>query len=221
MEKERRFLTGGIEIRANEKGESSRTVRGYASVFGKESETLGSGESSFVEIISSRAFENADQSDIVCLFNHDSNLILGRSRNGNGSMTTGIDERGFWYELDLPNTTTGNDLLESIKRGDVASSSFAFQIEKGGDEWKKETRDSGSILVRTINKIARVYDASLVVNPAYPDATVALRSLEEFRNESAEPEPEPSPTPSQEELETIAHWQRVIGLYDKTAEPNQ
>jgi len=209
MEKERRFLSEKIEIRKDENGAESRTVRGYAAVFEKESDTLGNGQSAFVERVQRGAFDDADQSDIVCLFNHDPNFILGRSRNGSGTMKTGIDERGLWYELDLPNTTTGNDLLESLKRGDVQSSSFAFSIAKGGDSWVHESRDSGNILVRTISKISRIYDASLVVNPAYPDATVALRSLEKFQAEQEKPEPTDD--------HSLSHWQRRMGLIDKPA----
>jgi len=214
MEKERRFLTGNIEIRAKEDGQPSRTIRGYAAVFDMESDKLAAKDNVFVERISRNAFDNADKSDIVCLFNHDSNYILGRSKNGEGSMKTGIDERGLWYELDLPNTTTGNDLLESLKRGDIQSSSFAFAIERGGDKWEKEERSGESIFVRSINKIAKVFDTSLVVNPAYPDATVALRSLEsaeEFHKEEDHEDPIPT------ENHSIAHRQRALGLIDKTA----
>jgi len=215
MEQERRFLTEKIEIRAKEDGSESRTIRGYAAVFDRESDKIAAKDNVFVEKISRNAFDNADKSDIVCLFNHDSNYILGRSKNGEGSMKTGVDERGLWYELDLPNTTTGNDLLESLKRGDIQSSSFAFAIERGGDKWEKEERSGESIFVRSINKIAKVFDTSLVVNPAYPDASVALRSLQSLAQEFHKEEDHQDPIPT--ENLSIAHRQRALELIDKSA----
>jgi phage head maturation protease len=65
---------------------------------------------------------------------------------------------------------------------------------------------------RTISKVARLYDVSPVTYPAYPDATVALRSLQEFRQ--TEPD---KPEPSAED-HSLSHWQRRMGLIDKTAD---
>lgn len=212
-ERERRYLSADLEIRAAAETENPRQVRGYAAVFDSESQVLGDPRNQFVEKISRSAFDAADMGDVVCLFNHDSNYVLGRSKNGAGSMTMGIDERGLWYQVDMPNTTLGNDLLESIKRGDIQSSSFAFSIANGGDTWEKEERNGESILSRTISKISKVYDASLVVTPAYPDATVALRSLEQFQQEQEQEQSEPEPT----ENHSNAHRQRALGLIDKSA----
>ena len=218
-EHERRYLSADLEIRAAAETENSRQVRGYAAVFESESEVLGDLRNRFVEKISRGAFDESDMSNVICLYNHDNNYVLGRSKNGQGSMSMGIDERGLWYELDMPNTTLGNDLLESIKRGDIQSSSFAFSIANGGDTWAKEERDGQSILSRTITKISRVFDTSLVASPAYPDATVAIRSLEQFQEETREKEKsdsEESQTPSKEEI-SMSHWQRRLALLDKTA----
>lgn len=212
-ERERRYLSAELEIRAAAETENPRQVRGYAAVFESESQVLGDPRNQFVEKLTREAFDDADMSDVVCLFNHDNNYVLGRSKNGAGSMTLGVDDRGLYYELEMPNTTLGNDLLESIKRGDIQSSSFAFSIAKGGDSWTKEERNGESILSRTISKISRVFDASLVVSPAYPDATVALRSLEQFQQEQEEEKSNPEPT----ENHFIAHRQRALDLIDKSA----
>jgi HK97 family phage prohead protease len=212
-EHERRYLSVDLEICAGAETENPRQVRGYAAVFDSESEILGGSRNKFVEKISRNAFADTDMTNVVCLFNHDSNYVLGRSKDGKGSMQMGIDERGLWYQLDMPNTTLGNDLLESIKRGDVQSSSFSFSIAEGGDAWAKEDRNGESILSRTISKIGKLYDTSLVVSPAYPDATVALRSLEQFQQEQEEEKPEPKPA----ENHFIAHRQRALDLIDKSA----
>lgn len=177
---ERRFTTGKVEVRAAEDGKVA-TVRGYAAMFDKRSENLGG----FVEIIKRGAFDGVAGDDIRALFNHDANLILARSKNGEGTLKVGIDDVGLWYEFPAPDTQAGRDLVVSLKRGDVDQSSFAFSVKREGQEWTDE--ENGKVMVRTITKVARLYDVSPVTYPAYPDTTVATRCLEEFRKETPPP----------------------------------
>ena len=77
----------------------------------------------------------------------------------------------------------GDELIESLKRGDISQSSFAFSIEK--DNW--EETEPGKY-VRTIVKFRRIYDVSPVYYPAYEDTSVALRLREgliERKNQEA------------------------------------
>jgi len=205
--REARYLSASVELRAADDKETPHTVRGYAAKFSMESEILGTGERQFRELIAPGAFDDALNDDIRALFNHDPNQILARSKNGEGSLRVGADGVGLWYEFELPDTTAGRDLRESLTRGDIDQSSFGFTVES--DEW--ENRDN--MLVRTISKVSRLYDVSPVTYPAYPDATVALRSFEEFRKEET-----PAPTPEEPtENHSIAHRQRALDLIDKTA----
>lgn len=165
--KEKRVLTQPIELRAAEDG--TRTVRGYASVFDRDSENLGG----FIERIAPGAFDGTDMSDVRALFNHDDNKVLARTASG--TLRLGVDERGLFYEFDLPNTSYARDLAELMDRGDVNQSSFGFTISAGGDEWDWSEKPAR----RTITKIDRLFDVSVVTYPAYPDATVALRKLEQ------------------------------------------
>lgn len=156
------------ELRKTEAEKDCRNIAGYGSVFGTESEDLGG----FREIIAEGAFNDVLKDDVRALFNHDSNLILGRTTAS--TLKLMIDENGLGYEVDMPNTSYANDLLISIERGDVTQSSFAFTVED--DEWLE--RDGK--IIRVVNKVARLYDVSPVTYPAYPDATVAARSLETY-----------------------------------------
>lgn len=209
--RESRFLSASVEIRAADDTEASPTVRGYAAKFSTESEMLGNREKQFREVIEPGAFDDVLGDDIRALFNHDPNQILARSKGGEGSLRVGTDEVGLWYEFELPDTTAGRDLRESLSRGDIDQSSFGFTVD--ADKW--EERDN--ILVRTINKVRQLFDVSPVTYPAYPDATVALRSLEEFREEET-----PAPTPEEPtENHSIAHRQRALDLIDKTAKSTQ
>ena len=120
----------------------------------------------FYEQIASGAFDSVLDNDTRAYFNHDENLLLGRVSSG--TLRIGSDERGLWYEIDLPNTSYAKDLVELMKRGDVTQSSFAFLIER--DRW--EERDGKTY--RIIEKVSRLLDVSPVAQPAYPDATSEL-----------------------------------------------
>ena len=150
--------------------EESRMVTGYAAVFDSDSEDLGG----FIEQIERGAFKEAiERSDVRALFNHDDNFILARTASG--TLKLYEDERGLKYEFEAPKTTAGNDLLEMIKRGDISQSSFGFTVEE--DDWSN--RDG--MAFRKIKKVKRLYDVSPVTFPAYPEASVAVRKLEQLK----------------------------------------
>lgn len=165
---ERRYLPfddSKLEYRGE--GEDKRAyIVGHAAVFDSLSENLGG----FREIIHRDAFNDVLNDDVRCLFNHDANLILGRSPK---TLKLDVDEKGLRYELELPDTTAGRDLKISLERGDVSQSSFGFRVD--ADEFNE---DADGNWTRTIKKVKRLYDVSPVVYPAYPEATVAKRSLD-------------------------------------------
>jgi len=101
--------------------------------------------------------------------------------------------------------------VTSLKRGDVDQSSFSFTVEKEGEKWESNQSGDGPVVYkRTINKVSRLYDVSPVTYAAYPDATVALRSLEDFQNQSEPNKPEEKP--SQEELTEVSDWAARLGI---------
>jgi HK97 family phage prohead protease len=168
---EQRYLPMPVEIRAE--GEK-RTVSGYAAVFEQLSQNLGW----FREKIARGAFDNVLDNDVVALFNHDSNHVLARTISK--TLQLSVDDTGLRYEFEAPNTTSGNDLIEMLKRGDVQHSSFSFSIED--QKWEQDD-ELGEI--RTVLKVKRLYDVSPVVMPAYKqtDVSVAKRSYDEFKEQ--------------------------------------
>ncbi|MCP3669090.1 MAG: HK97 family phage prohead protease [Gammaproteobacteria bacterium] len=160
------FTNDVIESRSED---DKTVVRGHAAVFNKRSENLGG----FQEIIEPGAFDDVMGDDVRALFNHDANLILGRSKSG--TLDLSVDETGLAYEIDMPDTQAARDLLVSMGRGDVDQSSFAFTVKD--DEWEEKDGQ----YIRTIKKADRLFDVSPVTYPAYPDADAGLRSLEEFK----------------------------------------
>lgn len=176
---ERRYFDGGLEIRADLKKPGGSTVvgvRGYAAKFNVLSENLGG----FREQIMPGAFADVLSDDVRALFNHDPNIILGRTVAG--TLRVFQDDTGLGYEVEMPDTPQARSLVTSIERGDVSQSSFAFRVARpDGDEWIEDEK-TGAI-TRTIKKFARLYDVSPVTYPAYPDATVGMRALDAWKAE--------------------------------------
>lgn len=177
-------------------GEEGSTVTGYAAVFNRESEDMG-WFTEMREIILPGAFDEADMSDVRALFNHDPNMLLARTSSG--TMTLELDKTGLRYTFGIPDTTAGRDLKELLKRGDISQSSFGFTIAKQSWEEEKDERGETIRVTRKIEKIGRLYDVSPVTYPAYPDTSVALRSLEAWRKEN---DKEETPDDKPDELDT-------------------
>lgn len=173
MDQERRVESEPIEI--EERSAGSPVIRGLAAVYDRLSSDLGG----FKEKIAPGAFDailerKYKKSDVVALWNHDRNQLLGRTSSGTLRLTN--SEQGLRYELDPPDTSLGRDLMVMLRRGDVTGSSFAFTIEE--ESWD-ETDPKNP--VRTVIRCRDLFDVSLVTTPAYPDSRVALRSLEALR----------------------------------------
>jgi uncharacterized protein len=131
---------------------------GYAAKYATRSHDLGG----FVETIRSGAFGRAvrEGQDGRALINHDAGLILGRTASG--TLKLAEDSTGLHYEVDAPDTSYARDLAESMKRGDVTQSSFAFRTRE--DDWAKE----GRTVLRTLIDLD-LLDVSPVTYPAYED----------------------------------------------------
>lgn len=169
----------------------NRHIEGYGSVFNKRSLDLGG----FTEIIAAGAFDGViENSDVKAYLDHNPDRgMLARSRNGEGSLTLSVDEEGLKYAFDAPRTALGDEVIEGLVRGDYSQSSFAFTV--ADEVWSKE--EDGSYL-RTITKINRLYDVSIVADPAYPDTSVAMRSLDAFKESEAREEPQVEEKPVEE-----------------------
>ena len=177
QETETRGFAGDIELR--EADGKPAEVFGYALKWGVRYNVAW-----FTEEIQRGALDEANISDVRILFNHDPNQIIGRTKSGTAQV--GFDETGMWYRSTIPNSPFGENLKESLKRGDVTQSSWAFSIARDstgrsiGDQWDiKDGKEH-----RIITKVSTVYDASPVTYPANPDTTAAKRSLDIFKQET-------------------------------------
>ena len=155
------------------------TLVGYGAVFDKPSEVFedwfGVGND-WVEYVDKAAFDDVLKTDpdVRCVFNHDQNIVLGRTKSG--TLKLEADETGLRYEVDLPDSGIAREMvLEPIKRGDIDQSSFAFTVAK--ESWEKNEDGPD---VRTFLKVGELFDVSPVTYPAFPDASVALKSRERY-----------------------------------------
>ena len=157
--------------------DNSRVVEGYAIVFNQYSRKLMDRASKkvFTETIDPRAVTKAflDEQDVKMLFNHSNDMLLARSTYGYGTLSYEIDDYGVKYRFEMPNTTTGNDVLEMIRRGDVFGCSFAFTYAKDGIRDEKKNGQN----FRTVIKMASIDDFSIVVDPAYLGTYVSTREF--------------------------------------------
>lgn len=169
MEIERRIIESGFQI--EERAEGKKGITGLGIVFDKRSVNLGG----FVEIIKPEAVKEIDWNDTVSMTNHDPNFVIGRSPD---TLKVKVEDEGVRYTVEPSEKTTYKDLVISIERKEIKGSSFTFLVERNGEEWSE---DENGVMVRTITKLSKVYDLSPVVFPAYPDTTVAKRSMEEFK----------------------------------------
>lgn len=165
---ERRGASLGVEVRSNG---DKRTLTGYAAVFNSDT-TIGD---YFVERIAPGAFSAAISGDVLALVAHDYARVIGRTKSN--TLRLSEDDRGLKVEIDVPNTTDGNDLWTLVERGDISGMSFGFRATK--QEWD----DTGDIPKRTVLE-AELYEVTATAIPAYPDTTLAARSLESARKEA-------------------------------------
>jgi hypothetical protein len=165
MQIERRYLTH--ELRASKKDGVAK-INGYAALFGVRSEDFGC----WVEVIAPDAFDAclAGKPDVRGLFNHDPNVVLGRTLAGTLKLT--VDKVGLAYEITPPDTQAARDLMVSMERGDITQSSFGFICTDSA--WGYD--EVNGLDIRTI-KAAILYDVSPVTYPAYTDTTSETRAL--------------------------------------------
>lgn len=153
-----------IEQRDNQDGE--KVLTGYAVKWDSPTNIGGQFQEEFTRGAFSKALGG---SDIRALVDHDMSKVLGRNRSG--TLRLQEDDIGLRVDISPPDTQVANDLLKLVERGDVSGMSFGFQARE--QRWDHKTSPSK----RTVTD-AELFEVSVVTFPAYPDTTIALRSLE-------------------------------------------
>ena len=166
--KEVRFLAENLQVRTDEENNEKMIVEGYAVVFDSPA-THG-----FTEIVDRNAFNGCDMKDVPLKYNHTDNfLILARTRNN--SLQLNVDDKGLKIRAELLDTTQGKDIYKCIRSGLLDKMSFAFTVEE--EKWDLATD------TRTILKIDRLYDVSVVDTPFYDTTSIYARALSTLDSE--------------------------------------
>lgn len=147
-----------LELRARD-----RKLEGYAAKFGMEAR-IGD----FIESIRAGAFADSIRSgrDILALVDHDAAKLLARTRSQ--TLKLSEDSSGLQFELSVPDTSTGRDVLALAERSDLGGMSFGFIVPPNGDVWNGNRRELRSIDLREISVVSAW--------PAYNNTEVVARS---------------------------------------------
>ncbi len=162
FEMERRTVEHPVEVRAA--GDGSAVIEGYAALYNVLSDDLGG----FREMLLPGAFADRLQDDVRALWQHDPLYVFGRTVSG--TLTLAEDAVGLRYRVQAPDAQWARDAVASMKRGDVSQSSFAFTV-LDGERWSMT--DDGTV-VRTIDRVAKLYDVSPVTYAAYPQTSAGV-----------------------------------------------
>lgn len=179
MRQEKRTFTGSVHVRAVGDG-MPKEIGGIAAVVNSVTD-LGM----FEEVILPGAFDYAlsKDYDIRCLFNHESELILGRTKANTCKVFVNADGNLEYTWVPDYENPTHMSVVRSIMRGDITQSSFAFTIKE--QTWADSTK-YGTMGKRTIKVIEDLYDVSPVTYPAYEETEADARSVVALRDQERE-----------------------------------
>lgn len=151
------------EFRAAEDG-TEKFIEGYFAVFGSNYDMFpGASES-----VDPGAFDGALMDDIRCLIDHETRLVLGRTKAK--TLELRADTHGLYGRVKInPDDQDAMNLYARVQRGDVDQCSFGFDILSEDTDY----RDDGS--VHWTIKSVKLYEVSVVTFPAYEDTAVAAR----------------------------------------------
>lgn len=153
-----------VEVRA---GTDGLSFRGYAAVFNSWSEDLGG----FRERIRPGAFAKSlrEKRAIKMFLNHNSDVVLASTRKA--TLTLSEDDKGLLAEASLPDNEWGRPVADAIRRGDIDSMSFGFQVAADKQSWSEDGTE------RDLHEV-RLWEVSPVTGwPAYPKTSASVREL--------------------------------------------
>lgn len=164
----REYRTMLVEVRDTEN--EQMIVEGYATTFNEEYILWKDNDATVVEIVSDKAFDNCDMSDVIMQYNHEGRVF---ARNKNDTLSLTIDEHGLKTSANLTGTEIGRNLFEEIKGGYTDKMSIGFTVSD--DEVLEETRGGEKYYVRKINAISKLWDVSAVSIPANDFTEISAR----------------------------------------------
>ena len=161
------------DIQTREDESANPQIEGYFAVFGDIYEVWPGA----TESIAPGAFTESISQDVRALYNHNPDLVLGRSSAG--TLQLKEDSHGLWGCIRINREDSdAMNVYQRIKRGDITGCSFGFDIEKES----REDRVDGTVHY-TIERVNPLYEISPCVFPAYEATKISARGkdLEQIR----------------------------------------
>ena len=164
--RERQVRSVPTDFKTREDGDNL-SIEGYFAVFDSNYE-IAPGMS---ESIAQGAFSRTISGDIRALINHDTTLVLGRTKAN--TLQLKEDAHGLWGHIDInPNDGDAMNLYERVKRGDVDQCSFGFDIRSEDTD----INDNGDI--HWTIKDVDLYEVSCCTFPAYETTNISARTAQ-------------------------------------------
>lgn len=157
------------EVRAADTpaGDGGMVLTGRAVVFDTPT-VINDPAGPYTEVIERGALDGAQLDDSRLVYNHDMTKVpLARTPR---TMQLTVGPAGLDMRASLPDTEEARAVYQAVRRGDLSAMSFAFTVPEGGDSYDAATN------TRTIHRIAKVYELSIVPFAAYPTTSVEARS---------------------------------------------
>jgi HK97 family phage prohead protease len=174
----RQIANEKLEVRAIGDGEK-KTIGGYAVKYNSPTLMRDRWGDEFLEEIAAGAFDKSLQNrNQKALWNHDSSMPLGSVSAG--TLRFNSDTSGLNYDIDIPDTSYGNDVYEVVMRGDVDGSSFGFVCVD--NVWSKVQYEGREVYKRSIIE-AELVEVSPCTFPAYDSSQISVRSLDCVKDE--------------------------------------
>lgn len=149
-------IRAAVEVRA-----SGRRLEGYAAVFDQETRIAD-----FTELVRPGAFKDSLGGDVLGLVDHDTSKLLARTKSG--TLRLAEDSKGLHFDLAIPDTSLGRDVVALAERGDLGGASFAFTVPQGGERWTGRSRELVLVNLQEISVVSAW--------PAYEGTSVMARS---------------------------------------------
>ena len=174
MNEEKLSIQRSYEITYRAKKDSEKKViQGYAVVFDSWTDISSWGEI-WKECIRKGAFtQSLKENNILALYNHDFNNVLARK---DVNMKLVEEDKGLYFEIELPDTTQGNDLYELIDKKIVNQCSFSGYVRK--NLWSE---DNGGNVLREILEIDLI-EITITPIPAYEVTEAEVKRSREIKS---------------------------------------
>lgn len=168
----RNDLAPELRIIQDNDSDSRMIVEGHACTFDQEYMLTRSGAIELWERIDPHAFDRCDMSDVIMQFDHSGRVF---ARNRNGTLEVSPDQTGLFTRADLGKSALGPGIYEDIKNGILDRMSFGFTVDEDTFDYVG-TIDGRDKYIRTITRIGKLYDVSVVSIPANDGTDISARS---------------------------------------------